>query len=263
MKTTESLRDLRQVIDTLLGPDGCSWDKEQTPRSLCDYLIEECFELVDAIRSENSAEVVEELGDVFFLLLFISRLYKESHGVTLSGVLDENAAKMIRRHPHVFDSVTFADQEELLANWEKIKREEKKETGSAPKGTFDSLPASLPPLLRAYRINSKAARVGFTWPDNKAQEEKLAEEWQEWLQARAEGDQARMEEEFGDYLFTLTEYGRRNGIKANSSLHGANRKFLGRFERMEQLARSRGMDFQELSMEEMDRLWDECKKEGA
>lgn len=261
MKANESLHGLRQVIDTLLGPDGCSWDKKQTPKSLCDYLIEECFELVDAIRSENTEEVTEELGDVFFLLLFIARLYEKSHGVTLSRILDENAAKMVRRHPHVFDSVTFADQEELLANWEKIKLEEKKDTGATPRGTFDSLPPSLPPLLRAYRINSKAARVGFTWPDDASLEKKLAEEWNEWLEARADNSRTGMEEEFGDYLFTLTEYGRRHGIKSNTALHDANRKFLHRFEQMEELARARGLAFRELSMEEKDRLWEECKKD--
>ena len=220
MKTAESLHDLMQIIDTLLGPDGCTWDKEQTPKSLCDYLVEECFELVDAIRSDKPDDVAEELGDVFFLLLFISKLYKDSHGIPLSRVLDENGAKMVRRHPHVFDSVTFESKEEQLANWEKIKRTEKSEPDSAPKGTFDSLPGSLPPLLRAYRINSKAARIGFTWPDDAAQLEKLDEEWREWLEARAAGDREAMEEEFGDYLFSLTEYGRRHGIKANAALEG-------------------------------------------
>ena len=260
MNAADSLKDLRQVIDTLLGPDGCSWDKEQTPKSLCDYLVEECFELVDAIRSDKPEDVAEELGDIFFLLLFLSRLYKDSHGITLSRILDENGAKMVRRHPHVFDSVTFADKEELLANWEKIKRREKSDSDAPPKGTFDSLPGALPPLLRAYRINSKAARVGFTWPDNDAQEEKLQEEWQEWLEARAAGNMEHMEEEFGDYLFALTEYGRRHGIKANTALHGANSKFLDRFARMEDLARKRGLDLQEMTLQEMDVLWEECKK---
>ena len=136
-----------EVIETLTGPEGCPWDKEQTPKSLCDYLVEECFELVDAVRRDNPEETAEELGDVLFLLLFIGR-------------------------------------PEVVANWERSKKEEKREK-NRDTGVFASLPGSLPPLLRAYRIHSKAARAGFTWATDADQERKLAEEWEEWQTALA------------------------------------------------------------------------------
>ena len=153
-----------------------------------------------------------------------------------------------------------ADVAEVVSNWEKIKKQEKAEKDKDP-GVFASLPASLPPLLRAYRINSKAARVGFTWPTDADQEAKLAEEWTELQGALAGDDPAAREEEFGDYLFSLVEYGRRRGIKANSALSVANAKFLRRFEAMEKLAVQRGLELDRLSLTEMDKLWDEIKKD--
>ena len=255
----EAMQKLRGVVDELLGPDGCDWDKEQTPLSLCDYLLEETFELVDAIRSGRNVDVREELGDVMFLMLFISKLY-ECEGFTLADSMDENAAKMIRRHPHVFDDTTFTSQEELLANWERIKRSERKEGDEdKPKGTFDSLPKGLPPMLKAYRLHSKAARVGFTWQEDADVDAQVASEWEEFQEACASGDKEAMEAEFGDYLFSLVELGRRKGIKANGALNMTNLKFLERFERMEALARERGTQLPDMSFEEQDALWSEVK----
>lgn len=248
-----------EVIDTLTGPDGCPWDKEQTPQSMCDYLVEECFELVEAIRQNDPAEIAEELGDVLFLLLFIGRYMERATPDFLQSAMAANVAKMIRRHPHVYGEKA-ADVAEVVSNWEKIKKQEKAEKDKDP-GVFASLPASLPPLLRAYRINSKAARVGFTWPTDADQEAKLAEEWTELQGALAGDDPAAREEEFGDYLFSLVEYGRRRGIKANSALSVANAKFLRRFEAMEKLAVQRGLELDRLSLTEMDKLWDEIKKD--
>lgn len=246
-----------EVIDTLTGPNGCPWDKEQTPQSMCDYLVEECFELVEAIRQNDPAEIAEELGDVLFLLLFIGRYMDRGIPEFLQTALANNVAKMIRRHPHVYGEKA-ADVAEVITNWEKIKKQEKAEKDKDP-GVFASLPASLPPLLRAYRINSKAARTGFTWPTDTDQEAKLAEEWRELQEALAGDDAAAREEEFGDYLFSLVEYGRRRGIKANSALSVANAKFLRRFESMEKLAVERGLELDRMSLAEMDKLWDEIK----
>jgi ATP diphosphatase len=246
-----------EVIDTLTGPGGCPWDKEQTPQSMCDYIVEECFELVEAIRQNDPAEIAEELGDVLFLLLFIGRYMDRSIPDFLQSALAGNVAKMIRRHPHVYGDKA-ADVAEVVINWEKIKKQEKAEKDKDP-GVFASLPSSLPPLLRAYRINSKAARAGFTWPTDSDQEAKLAEEWRELQAALAGDDVAAREEEFGDYLFSLVEYGRRRGIKANSALSVANAKFLRRFEAMEKLAAERGLELDSLSLTEMDKLWDEIK----
>ena len=258
-KTTEALIALRNVIDELIGENGCPWDKEQTPQTLCDYLLEETYELVDAIRSDSPVDVREELGDVMFLLLFISKLY-EKENFTLADSMQENAAKMIRRHPHVFGELDIENVEEVWANWEKIKRGEKKEGAEdKPKGTFDSLPSGLPSLLKAYRLNSKAARVGFTWNNDEDVEKQYAAEWEEFTQAVASKDTEAIEAEFGDVLFTLVELGRRHGIKANAALDKTNLKFLDRFEKMEALARERGLVFTDLTFEEKDALWDDVK----
>lgn len=181
----KGLEKVQAVLDRLLGPEGCPWDQEQTPESLCDYVIEECYELVEGIRAHKPEEVREELGDVFFLLLFIAAIYKKQGKFTLCDALEENAAKMVHRHPHVFSDVSFADKEELLFNWERLKKEEKKakaQDADAPKGIFDSLPKSLPPLIQAYRINSKAARAGFTWDSDADVEQQVEAEWLEWLE---------------------------------------------------------------------------------
>lgn len=259
-KTTkaEALADLFDVIEALLGPDGCPWDKEQTPTSLCDYLAEETFELIEGIRAGNMRETMEEMGDVLFILMFMSTLFERDGHFTMQDSLKHNAAKMIRRHPHVFSDRNFDNIQELWDNWEKTKKAEKAEEGS--KGVFDSLPKGLPPLLRAYRINSKAARNGFTWDSDEAVEAQYECEWREWRQALDSGDAAESEKEFGDLIFTLVELGRRKGIKANAALDFANQKFLTRFNAMERLAEKRGLDFSSLDMDAMNALWDEVKQ---
>jgi len=257
---TTSLQSVLEVIDKLVAPDGCPWDKKQTPATLCDYLIEECFELVEAIRADDSPEIREEMGDVFFLLLFMGQWYAKHGLFSLNEVWGENAAKMIRRHPHVFGDQNITDMGDLYTSWEKIKKEEKAQKQEGGKKVFSSLPGSLPPLLRAYRINAKAARIGFTWDKDTDQEAKLQEEWREWLEAKEQNDPQKMEEEFGDYLFSLTEYARRHNLKANTCLSTANNKFLNRFDKLEDLAISKNLDISEMSLQEMDTLWDEVKR---
>lgn len=252
---SESLEKLRGVITTLIGPEGCPWDRKQTPETLCDSVIEEAFELVEAIRSGDTHEAMEELGDVLFLILFLAELFDKSGDFNLSDSLNSSSAKMIRRHPHVFGDCKVKDQDELLKNWEQIKRKEK----SSSEKIFDSLPKGLPPMLKAYRINSKAARAGFTYPDDNEAEKQLFSEWKEWMDALESGDAAASEEEFGDYLFTLIEYGRRKGIKANSALDLANNKFLARFSKLEDMAREKGSDVSELSLAELNELWAKVK----
>jgi ATP diphosphatase len=256
---TPALQELLEVIDALLGPGGCPWDQEQTPESMCDYLAEEAFELIEGIRQGDRQEAKEELGDVLFILLFIATLYGRKGAFTLSDSLRHCTAKMIRRHPHVFDDKTFGNIQELWDNWEKTKREENK--GTKRKRVFDSLPKGLPPLLKAYRINSKAARNAFTWETDQDVETQLYGEWQEWQEALAANDQDSAEKEFGDYLFTLVELGRRKGIKANAALDFANQKFLRRFGAMETLAEERGLTMSELDLDAMNALWDEIKGE--
>lgn len=261
-----ALDRLSAVIDRLIGPDGCPWDKEQTPNSLSEYLVEECFELVEAIRSGKLADIGEETGDVLFLLLFVTKLTAAKGGADLADVLEQAAAKMIRRHPHVFGDAQVASQSELFAAWERIKREEKaagSTAGEPEKGTYSSLPGALPPLTKAYRIHAKAARVGFTWPEDEDVERQVEAEWLEFLDACEQDDAAAVEHEFGDHLFTLVELGRRRGLKAAEALDRANRRFLARFAHMEALARARGLDFAALSLDDKDTLWNEAKEQEA
>ncbi len=257
-----AIQNLREVIETLIGPGGCPWDCAQTPKTLCDYVVEEAFELVEAIRSGDTLEAMEELGDVMFLLLFIGTLFEKNGDFSVNDALRANQAKMIRRHPHVFGDLEVKTQDELLQNWERIKRGEKKDAQGNNKRVFGSLPKGLPPLLRAYRINSKAARVGFTWDSDAQFMEQLNSEWKEWEQALATGDVPAQEREYGDYLFTLVELGRRKGIKANAALDFANRKFLARFNAMEKLAREQGADVSDLSLDQLNALWDQVKEQA-
>src|SRR6056297_358878 len=167
------------VIETLLGPSGCPWDKEQTPKSLCDYILEETYELVDAIRADSVPSIRDELGDVFFLLCFVSTLLKKQGVIELQDVFDKSASKMIRRHPHVFQDMQFNNREELHQKWEEIKSQEKLNQSQDQAGfdPLDSIPVSLPPLMKAYRIHSKAAKAGFTWESESEQAKSLAHEW--------------------------------------------------------------------------------------
>lgn len=258
-----ALKELQNTIERLIGPDGCPWDKEQTPESLADYVIEESHELVSAIRSGNVGDVREELGDVAFLLLFVARLYEKRGQLNFDDALNASRAKMIRRHPHVFGDTVFENPDEQLKTWEAIKRAEHADADGKPQGIFASLPASLPPLVKAYRIHSKAARAGFTWPDDEEVEQQVEAEWLEWLDASASGDAEAQKHELGDLLFSITELGRRKGIKASEALDLATLRFLRRFARMEELAREQGGDFTQLSLDDKDELWNAAKAEEA
>ena len=250
-------KEVFYVINELLGPNGCPWDKKQTPDSLCEYLIEEVFELVDAIRKKDKYEIEEELGDVYFLLFFITYLLNRDNGIDVNKVFSKNAQKMKNRHPHVFGDIKVSSEEEILKNWEKVKQKEKNHRGKNP---MDSIPSSLPPLLRAYRIHSKAEKMGFTWLTDEDQKQSVLKELEEFLMAKKTNDYEKIEEEFGDLLFSLVEYGRRNKIKANGALQKSINKFLDRFNKMISLAKDRGLEFEKLSQEEKDKLWEEVKE---
>ena len=262
----QSPQAVLQVIDALLGPNGCPWDKEQTPESLGDYILEETFELVDAIRRRaKGEELADELGDVFFLLFFLGRLLSDRKEISdLQAVWENNAQKMRGRHPHVFGNTQCDSREELHQKWEEIKRQEKGSVDGIEyaKQSLASVPGALPPLLRAYRLHAKAAKAGFTWDTHQDQKAALNAEWDEFKQALASSDHAHQEEEFGDLLFSLVEFGRRRGIKANAALHLANLKFIDRFQAMLDMAGRKGLDWSLLSMEEKDALWEEVKKKS-
>jgi len=252
------------VLHHLLGPDGCPWDREQTPHSLCEYLVEEVYELVEAVRGGDKQEIRDEMGDVVFLLTFLATLLSREYDLDLQQVWEASAEKMRRRHPHVFGEQNIETRKELWQNWERIKASEKKTSSNPTRKNAEkmaSIPESLPPLPKAYRIQAKAKDCGFTWDSDREQSLALQREWEEWEEVRPSSDHSRKEEEFGDLLFSLVEQGRREGIKANAALHRANQKFLHRFHRALEIAEERGLDWERLDMAEKDGLWEEAKSE--
>lgn len=257
-KNGQALERLQAMLDKLLGPEGCPWDKEQTAESLCSYALEEMYELVDALRNGTVGDQREELGDVLFILLFMAWLREREGAFSLSDVLEENRGKMIGRHPHVFGEARVANKDELVAAWEEIKKAEKARKESKP-GVFGSLPVALPSLLKAYRIHSKSSSNNFTWDTDEDAEMQVEAEWLEFIDAKESGDKEAMEHELGDLIFTIVELGRRNGLKAEVALDKANTRFLRRFAGMEALAAARGLDFSALDQAAKDALWDEVK----
>ena len=260
MNEQEQLLRFQNVIDQLIDPEkGCPWDKEQTALSMCEYLIEECHELVDAIRSNKPGHACDEMGDLLFVLLLMARRFELAGQFSLGDALKIGADKMVRRHPHVFSGSSCDSMDDLMKNWAAIKKAEKEAEAEEPKGTLSSVPSGLPPLTKAYRVHAKAAGAGFTWDDDEDVERQVEAEWLELLDAKASGSEAEKEHELGDMIFTLVELGRRMGVKAASAVDGAANRFRSRFEGMEALARERGLDFKELSLDDKDELWNEVK----
>ncbi|MBQ4325492.1 MAG: nucleoside triphosphate pyrophosphohydrolase [Mailhella sp.] len=260
MNEQEQLLRFQNVIDQLIDPEkGCPWDKEQTALSMCEYLIEECHELVDAIRSNKPGHACDEMGDLLFVLLLMARRFELAGQFSLGDALKIGADKMVRRHPHVFSGSSCDSMDDLMKNWAAIKKAEKEAEAGEPKGTLSSVPSGLPPLTKAYRVHAKAAGAGFTWDDDEDVERQVEAEWLELLDAKASGSEAEKEHELGDMIFTLVELGRRMGVKAASAVDGAANRFRSRFEGMEALARERGLDFKELSLDDKDELWNEVK----
>ncbi len=267
-----TFRGVLALLHRLRGPDGCPWDREQTPRSLLPYLLEEAHEAAEAIEAGDDAEAVDELGDLLLHLAFQISIAEEEGRFDLGDVAGGIIDKMIRRHPHVFADAEYEGAGHQ-AMWERLKREEKAEktgrrsdgagTESGEEGArasvLGAIPEGLPPLVRAYRIQQKVASVGFDWADPAGAREKVEEELEETERAADEGIPERLEEEYGDLLFALVNWGRLLELHPDLALRSANRKFEARFQRLEEMARERGMDLEGASLEELDGLWDEVK----
>ncbi|MBI5583112.1 MAG: nucleoside triphosphate pyrophosphohydrolase [Deltaproteobacteria bacterium] len=226
-KGAVSFDDLRQLLIRLRSPGGCPWDRQQTPESLKTYLLEETYELAEALDRQSPAEIQEELGDLLFILLFISRVYEERGAFDLDRVLTTIHQKMVRRHPHVFGEADWKKAEEVVKGWQTIKAEENPE-----KNPFDSIPAALPSLLKAHRLSQRAAGLGFEWPDLAAVVKKAHEEMAELEEALRESDPEAAREELGDLLFVLVNLGRLLGTTAENILRQTNLKFQKRFLRL-------------------------------
>lgn len=251
------MNSLIKVIETLRGENGCPWDKKQTPRSMCIYLVEEIYELLDAIESGNPDAVCEELGDVLFHILFITSLFQKMKHFDIADVADVNTEKMTRRHPHVFGDAAVDCVDEVKNRWYKIKMKEKNHNHKD--SILDSIPASLPALLRAYRVSERAARIGFDWADISGVMQKTEEEWAELKTELERKDNKRVLSEFGDLLFTLVNVARFAGIHPETALVDSIKKFETRFKYMEKVFSDKEKSLESASPDELDMLWEEAK----
>jgi tetrapyrrole methylase family protein/MazG family protein/ATP diphosphatase len=248
----ERLPELVAIMQRLLSPDGCPWDREQTLESLRPYVIEEAHEVVDAIDRKDLVHLREELGDLLLQIVFQSQI-QDAFGI--DDVIGAICDKMIRRHPHVFGDEQAADAAAVLQRWEALKATEK-----AGRGVLDGVPVAMPALLRAQRVGEKAAHLGLDWPDGAGPRKKLDEEVGELDAALASGDAAAAESELGDVLFSVVSIARKHGIDAEAALRGTIDRFAARVGRVEQTAKVRNVDPAKLSEAELDALWLEAKE---
>jgi tetrapyrrole methylase family protein/MazG family protein/ATP diphosphatase len=258
---------LVEVMQRLLAPDGCPWDREQDFRSLRRYVLEEACEVMDAIDGEDPSELEEELGDLALQIAFLSELARREGLFGPDDVMRGICEKLVRRHPHVFADVVVDGSDEVVKNWEAIKAQEKRD-----RPLLGGIPRALPALMRAQRLSEKVAEVGFDWPDSAASRRKVAEEITELDEALISGDKAHVEEELGDVLFTLVNLARHHGIDAEEALRATTDKFTRRFGFVEQKVREvhgdwprdeAGKPTRGRSLEELDGYWELAKREPS
>jgi MazG family protein len=256
---------LVELMQRLLAEDGCPWDREQTPESLRQYVLEEACEVIDAIDKGSREDLTDELGDLALQVVFLAELGRKDGAFGPDDVVRAICEKLVRRHPHVFGETTVSGASEVLRNWDAIKREEKKD-----RPLLDGIPRSLPALLRATRMGDKVSRVGFDWPDAEGSRSKVAEELAELDRAAESGDRTRIAEELGDVLFALVNFARHHGVSAEEALRGTADRFRRRFDHVESRVKARHGDWPRsedgkavkgVSLEEMDGYWNEAKAE--
>jgi tetrapyrrole methylase family protein / MazG family protein len=240
---------------------SCPWDREQTHQSLIPYLIEETFEVVDAIEGRSEGDLCEELGDLLLQIVFHAQLAAERGAFSIADVIDALSNKMIRRHPHVFGNQVVSGIAQVWENWEKVKSQEP--AGQARPSKLDGIPKGLGGLQRAQKMQEKAARVGFDWPDISGVQAKLIEELRELEEAREDADPRRIREELGDVIFSLVNLSRALNVDAEGALRDANEKFRRRFTFMERSAADVGKPLNEMSLDELERLWQLAKTDAA
>lgn len=252
-----SFEAFQEVVAHLRAPEGCPWDREQNHQTLKPYLLEEAYELVEAIDQENVAAMREELGDLLLQVVLHAQIASEDADFGMKDVLAGIHRKLVSRHPHVFGDVSVKDSSEVLRNWENLKAEERKKNGEEQKGILDGIPKALPALIQAQEVQKRAARVGFDWSNVEDVFHKVEEELRELVAARGSLNQA---DEFGDILFSLVNLARWLKIDAESALRQANQRFRQRFAYIERHAKEQGKNLADLSLVEMDALWEEAKQ---
>lgn len=249
---------LLEIMARLRDDSGCPWDREQTRTSLKPFLLEEAYEVLEAIEAGEPRALEEELGDLLFQVVFHAQVARERDEFTMTGVLDRVCDKMISRHPHVFGDASVRSAGEALTQWEMIKQRQAEEAGRR-RSIIDGVPRALPSLLRAQRVQSKAARVRFDWPDATSAWAKVNEEVAETTDALAGGDRRRIQEELGDLLFSVVNVARLSGIDADEALGGAIEKFRRRFTAMEADLIAQGKSIGRVEPDEMERSWEAAK----
>jgi MazG family protein len=257
--TEKAFSKLRSIVARLRAPDGCPWDREQTPFSVKKYILEEAYELSEAIDKKDPKAVAEELGDLFFMLLLLANIYEEADMSFLEEAFAGIGQKMIRRHPHIFGDVKVTSIKEVAANWQAIKTREAEKKGEKH-SVLGHLPKSLPALQRAFRVGERASRVDFDWIRPEDVWAKVAEEEQELREAIKTKSRDHIEHEIGDLLFTVANMARLLKINPEDALQKTIGRFVTRFHAMEDIIRSQGNKLAKCSIEEMDRAWSEAKK---
>lgn len=243
---------LLKIMDDLRA--GCPWDKKQTLESLRYLTIEETYELSDAILEKDMDGIKKELGDLMLHLVFYAKIGSETNDFDIKDVLDSISEKLINRHPHIYNDVKVNNARDVADNWEKIKLNEK-----GRKSVLEGVPKSLPAMVKAYRMQEKVRGVGFDWQNPSQVWEKVNEEMAELQEEVKLGDAEKMEKEFGDLLFSLVNYSRFIGVNPEDALERTNKKFIKRFQYIEEQARENGKAIKELTLEQMDAFWDEAK----
>ncbi|MER2140763.1 MAG: nucleoside triphosphate pyrophosphohydrolase, partial [Priestia megaterium] len=249
----------RRIIATLRGPNGCPWDQKQTHESLKRYLLEESYELLDAIDRQDDDNMIEELGDVLLQVLLHAQIGEDEGMFSIDDVIRSVSEKMVRRHPHVFGEVSVKDADEVLKNWDEIKKEEK---GEEPSSLLASVPGAMPSLMKAHGYQKQAAKVGFDWSEVEPMWEKVQEELAEFQEEVQHADKEKMSDEFGDILFALVNIARFYKIDSEAALAKTNTKFLNRFQYIEEKVRASEKPFESFSLEELDEFWEDAKKTG-
>lgn len=256
---SKALDRLIEVVEMLRAPDGCPWDREQTHESILSDMVEEVYEFFEAVENKDRSHMKEELGDVLMQVVFHSQIAKEDNNFTIEDVANEIADKLIRRHPHVFGDLIVDSTETVLTKWEAIKLQEK---GKEDRHSIlDGIPKGLPALFRAEKLQKKAAKTGFDWPEIAPVLDKVEEEFREFREALTKGDINEATLELGDILFSLVNVARHQNISAEEALRLTNSKFSKRFNYIENHYQYNHEKMKEASLEELDQLWDKSKKE--
>ena len=254
-----AFKKLTEIVDTLMGENGCPWDKVQTRESLKPYLVEEVYETLEALDGNNPEEIKDELGDLLYQILFHAKISENRNEFNIKDVVESISEKMVRRHPHVFKEESLETPEQVVTQWEEIKKQEK----NNGKSVLDGVPKHLPGLLRAQKLQKKAAQHGFDWDEITAVFDKLDEEIAEFKQEVLAGKETDIAGELGDILFVLVNIAKFKKIDAEEALRMTNNKFIKRFQYIEQEVAKRGKELKDTPLEELEQYWQDAKRDRS